>query len=84
MTGWGQVFDLFFQEQVKIINHARSGRSSKSFLGEGHWESVLREKPDFLFIQFGHNDQPGKGERATNPETDFRDNLRKYIDEARK
>ncbi len=44
---------------------------------------MLREKPDYVFIQFGHNDQPGKGERTTDPNGDFQDNLRKYIDDAR-
>jgi lysophospholipase L1-like esterase len=43
----------------------------------------LRDKPDYVFIQFGHNDQPGKGDRTTDPNGDFQDNLRKYIDEAR-
>lgn len=83
LTGWGQVFELFFNDKVKVLNHAQSGRSSKSFLREGRWEPVLREKPDFIFIQFGHNDQPGKGDRTTDPDSDFQDNLRKYIDEAR-
>ena len=83
LTGWGQVFELFFNDRVKVSNHAQSGRSSKSFLREGRWEPVLREKPDFIFIQFGHNDQPGKGDRETDPNGDFQDNLRKFIDEAR-
>lgn len=83
LTGWGQVFELSFNDNVKVSNHAKSGRSSKSFLREGLWEPVLREKPDFVFIQFGHNDQPGKGDRSTDPNGDFQDNLRKYIDEAR-
>lgn len=83
LTGWGQVFELSFSDKVKVSNHAKSGRSSKSFLLEGLWEPVLREKPDFVFIQFGHNDQPGKGDRATDPNGDFQDNLRRYIDEAR-
>jgi sialidase-1 len=81
-AGWGQVFGQFFNDRVTVVNHARSGRSSKSYLREGLWEPVLREKPDFVFIQFGHNDQPGKGDRTTDPDGDFQDNLRKYIDEA--
>lgn len=83
LTGWGQVFGECFNDRVTVLNHAQSGRSSKSFLREGRWEPVLREKPDFVFIQFGHNDQPNKGDRATDPNGDFQDNLRKYIDEAR-
>jgi len=83
LTGWGQVFGLYFHESVEIRNHAASGRSSKSFWAEGRWEPVLAEKPDYVFIQFGHNDQPGKGDRTTDPDRDFQDNLRKYIDGAR-
>jgi arylsulfatase len=83
LTGWGQVFGSHFQQSVEITNHAVSGRSSKSFLREGRWEPVLAEKPNFVFIQFGHNDQPGKGDRTTDPDGDFQDNLRRYVDDAR-
>lgn len=83
LTGWGQVFGESFDGSVTTLNHAASGRSSKSFLSEGRWEPVLAEKPDYVFIQFGHNDQPGKGDRATDPQGDFQDNLRRYVREAR-
>lgn len=74
-----------FSHEVVVINHAKSGRSSKSFIHEGHWKETLALRPDYVFIQFGHNDQPGKGEkRATNPEGDFRDYLRQYITDAKK
>lgn len=84
LTGWGQVFDEFFAEQVEVQNFALSGRSSKSFLRENRWQPVLDAKPDYVFIQFGHNDQPGKGDRTTDPKGDFRENLRRYIRDARK
>ena len=71
LTGWGQVFGLYFNDSVQVHNHAASGRSSKSFLKEGRWEPVLAEKPNYVFIQFGHNDQPGKGDRTTDPNTNF-------------
>src|SRR5689334_5798246 len=61
LTGWGQVLGESFDDKVEVLDHARSGRSSKSFLSEGLWMKVLEEKPDYVFIQFGHNDQPGKG-----------------------
>lgn len=83
LAGWGQVFGEFFKDAVEVRNFALSGRSSKSFLREGRWQPVLDAKPDFVFIQFGHNDQPGKDERTTDPETDFQEYLRQYIDEAR-
>lgn len=84
LTGWGQVFGEFFRDRVEVRNFALSGRSSKSFLRENRWQPVLDAKPDFIFIQFGHNDQPGKGDRTTDPNGDFRDNLRLYISDARK
>lgn len=83
LTGWGQVFGEYFDSRVEVLNHARSGRSSKSFQREGLWSKALEGRPDFVLIQFGHNDCPGKGDRSTNPESDFRDYLRKYIDDAR-
>lgn len=84
MAGWGQMLPEFFNDQVTILNHAASGRSSKSFINEGRWEKALREKPDYVFIQFGHNDAPGKGEdRTTDPAGNYRDYLRRYVDETR-
>ncbi|MFH1303710.1 MAG: rhamnogalacturonan acetylesterase [Planctomycetota bacterium] len=83
LTGWGQVFGEFFNDNVTILNHAASGRSSKSFIKEGRWKKAVAEKADYLFIQFGHNDCPGKGDRTTDPSTDFQEYLRQYIDEAR-
>lgn len=83
MTGWGQIFGEYFTDDVTILNHAASGRSSSSFIREGRWKKALAEKPDYLFIQFGHNDCPGKGDRETNPDTTFQQYLNQYIDEAR-
>ena len=60
------------------------GRSTKSFVEEGHWEEVLAERPDVVLIQFGHNDAPGKGpERETDAFTTYRENLARMVDEAR-
>jgi pectinesterase len=71
-------------DRYEVINLAQGGRSSKSFRDEGHWQKCLAAKGDWLLIQFGHNDCPGKGpERETNPNTTFRENLIRYIDEAR-
>jgi lysophospholipase L1-like esterase len=81
LTGWGQVLGERFTDRVKVVNHAKSGRSSKSFIAEGLWEKALAERPDYVFIQFGHNDCPGKGDRSTDPESDFRDYLNQYVDE---
>ena len=83
-SGWGSAFAELFDGQVSVRNFAVGGRSSKSFLGENRWRPVLAAKPSYVIIQFGHNDQPGKGpDRETDPATTFRDNLKRYVDEAR-
>lgn len=67
-----------------MVNLAKNGRSSKSFRDEGLWKPALAAKPDFILIQFGHNDQPGKGpDRETDPATTYRTNMTRYVDEAR-
>ena len=47
-----------------------NGRSSKSFIDEGRWDKVLSliKKGDYVFIQFGHNDEKPKADRHTDPE----------------
>ena len=76
--GWGQVLPELLTETIKVSNHAVNGRSSKSFITEGRWEAVLKtlKAGDFVFIQFGHNDQKYKDStRYTNPFTQYRYNL---------
>lgn len=82
MAGWGQTFHHFFQDHVVIINKAMGGRSSNSFIEEGRLEAILNEihPNDFLFIQFGHNDQKSYG---TEPYTTFQTSLTEYITGAR-
>lgn len=80
--GWGMVLQGYFTENVRIENHAKNGRSSKSFITEGRWQKVLdRMKPgDYLVIQFGHNDEKRKDSlRYTQPWGEFADNYRMFI-----
>jgi PelA/Pel-15E family pectate lyase len=82
--GWGPGFRASFDSRVEVLNFALNGRSSKSFRGEKRWEPVLAARPDYVLIQFGHNDGPGKGpDRETDPQTTFRENLARYVDEVR-
>jgi pectinesterase len=84
-AGWGGGIGGFFKKHVQIINCARGGRSSKSFINEGRLKKALAKKPDYLFIQFGHNDVPGKGDyRETDPDSTYMDYLKIYIRDARK
>ena len=82
--GWGPGLRASFGSKVEVINLAMNGRSSKSFRDEGRWAPALAAKPKYILIQFGHNDVPGKGpERETNAKTTYRENLSRYIHEAR-
>jgi lysophospholipase L1-like esterase len=82
--GWGTGFRAQFGADVAVVNLALNGRSSKSFRDEGAWAPALTSRPDYILIQFGHNDGPGKGpERETDPKTTYRANLIRYIEEAR-
>ncbi len=85
-TGWCQVLNEYFNESVKIENHAVNGRSSKSFIDEGRWNAVIDSlKPgDYVFIQFGHNDQKEYDTtRYTTPFGTYTANLKKFVTETR-
>ena len=83
--GWGMVLPGFFSEDIRIDNHAANGRSSRSFISEGRWEKVISKvkKGDYVFIQFGHNDEKADPTRHTDPGTTFDDHLRRYVNETR-
>lgn len=83
--GWGMMLKNFFTEDVVVDNHALNGRSSKSFIDEGHWQKVLDKiKPgDYVFIQFGHNDEKADAKRHTEPGSTFDDNLRRFVKDTR-
>ena len=80
--GWGEGFRASLKGPVTVTNIAKNGRSSKSFRDEGLWAKAL--PADYVLIQFGHNDEPGKGpDRETDPTTTYRANMIRYVDEAR-
>ncbi len=83
-TGWCQVFPAFVDQSVEIKNRAVNGRSTKSFIAEGRWKSVLDslQSGDYVFIQFGHNDQKIQDStRYTEPFTSYRKNLERFVRE---
>ena len=86
-TGIGQMFHRYVKNmQVQIENYAENGRSTKSFIDEGRMAVIYDRirKDDFLFIQFGHNDEkPEDPLRYADPETDFPVNLEKFVNVAR-
>ncbi|MBN2316034.1 MAG: family 43 glycosylhydrolase, partial [Sedimentisphaerales bacterium] len=54
--GWGQYIQEYFKDTIRVINLAKSGRSTKTFINQGLWAKTLETKPDIVLIQFGHND----------------------------
>ncbi len=84
--GWGMVFENFFDPGVKVINYARNGRSTKSFIDEGLWDAVKANiRPgDYVFVEFGHNDEKsGKPSVYAAAWGEYQDNLRLFIRTAR-
>ncbi len=84
--GGGQLLPMYFDPQVKVVNLAINGRSSKSFRDENRWQPVLeRMQPgDYVIIQFGHNDSKQDArDRFTGPFGSFKQNLERYVREAR-
>jgi lysophospholipase L1-like esterase len=83
-SGWGKGFQQLLSDRAACHNLAKGGRSSRSFRAEGWWQQCLEAQPDYLLIQFGHNDQPGKGpERESAADTEFREHLRQFVRESR-
>jgi lysophospholipase L1-like esterase len=87
VTGWGTPFEDFWDSTVTVCNRARGGRSTRTFISEGRWKQVADslEEGDYVFIQFGHNDEakePQYKERYT-PVPDYISNLVMMIREAR-
>ncbi len=85
-TGIGQIFHLFLKPGVKVENHAKNGRSTKSFIDESRLTPIYDKitEGDFLFIQFGHNDEKKQDPaRYTEPFSEYMGNLEKFINVAR-
>lgn len=85
-TGIGQVMNLFLKPEVRVENHAKNGRSTKSFIDESRLTPIYDKitAGDFLFIQFGHNDEKKNDpQRYTDPHSDYMVNLEKFVNAAR-
>jgi lysophospholipase L1-like esterase len=85
-TGWGMPLATFFDTAAVVIdNRAQNGRSTRTFLAENRWQPIVDalQPGDYVFIQFGHNDEADNyPDRYTSPE-DYRKNLSKFVAETR-
>ncbi|MGV3587781.1 MAG: rhamnogalacturonan acetylesterase [Adhaeribacter sp.] len=84
-TGWGMPFSYFFDSSVEVDNRAKNGRSTKTFIAEGLWQPVADnlQAGDYVFIQFGHNDEV-KTKKSYSTEEEFQTNLKRYVTETRR
>jgi lysophospholipase L1-like esterase len=88
-SGYGPGLCAHVTHEVNCVNMAKGGRSTSSYRAEGSWAQVLAElkrghfSANYVLIQFGHNDQPGKPGRSTDLATEFGPNLRRYVEEAK-
>lgn len=81
-TGWGEMLQTWFPpSDVVVVNHAVNGRSTRTFIEEGRWDAVLKQlRPgDYVFIQFGHNDQSEQKPKRYTPPEQFLTNLSQFI-----
>src|SRR5215218_2964461 len=83
-TGWGMPFTNFFDSTIEVDNRAKNGRSTKSFMAEGLWKPIVENlsEGDYVFIQFGHNDEV-KTKATYTTEEEFTKNLAQYINETK-
>lgn len=86
LTGWGVPLQDYFADDVVVANHAKAGRSSKSFVEEGSLGAIdnLIKAGDYLFVMFAINDSADdNSNRKTRPDSSFKAYLRLYVDAAR-
>ncbi len=86
-ASWGQMLPAMLDGTVAVANHARSGATLKSFLTDLRFDKLLSAvKPgDWLFIQFGHNDQKQEWPQTyVDAANTYPAYLRAYIAEARR
>lgn len=84
--GWGMLFPWFVDEsQVTVTNKAADGRSTLSFINEGRWQSVVDAlaEGDYVLIQFGHNDEKTSSDLHTDPQTTYKENLTRFVNETK-
>ena len=85
--GWGQGIELFVKDDVRVLNFAENGISTKSFIDEGRFDKLLSnvEKGDYVICSFGHNDEKQYDPlRYTTPFGTYQENLKYFKDEVTK
>ncbi|KRA75994.1 hypothetical protein ASD78_08590 [Lysobacter sp. Root667] len=85
-TGWGEHLAARFRPgTVRVVNHAKNGRSTRSFIEESRWQALLDglHAGDWVLIQFGHNDQSVEKPDRYTPLADYERNLAGFVADVR-
>ncbi|MEO8334944.1 MAG: rhamnogalacturonan acetylesterase [bacterium] len=85
-TGWGEKLGQYFRpDDVRIANRAMNGRSTRTFIAEGRWQAIADSlvAGDYVFIQFGHNDESPAKVGSYTPPDDFKRNLTRMVADVR-
>jgi lysophospholipase L1-like esterase len=84
-TGWGMAFAELFNDNVTVDNKAVNGRSTLSFINEKRWDEVEKglQAGDYLFIEFGHNDEKIDKKGVGTTLDEYKANLARFVLEAR-
>lgn len=88
-ASWGTELEKSMVDGCRVDNHARGGRSTKSFVDEGRWERMIAlvRPGDFVAFAFGHNDQKTEprlqGRLYAPPQGLYKEVLRRFVRETR-
>jgi lysophospholipase L1-like esterase len=83
-AGYGRGFCANFTAQVDCVNMAHGGASTRTFREDGFWDKAMATRPDYMIIQFGHNDLVSKEHTARQVELpQYAENLKRFVSEAR-
>lgn len=81
--GWGPGFCALLTPNVTCVDLAKNGRSTKSYIDEGLWQKAMDEHAQYVFMQFGHNDQKPAPALHADADGAYADNLRRFIRDVR-
>lgn len=86
VRGWGQALPQYLDENVKVQNEAKTGRSTRSYRQDGRWDELLSKaaKKDVLLIQFGAEDLRQADTATYASIANFEENLMQMVEEAQK
>jgi lysophospholipase L1-like esterase len=85
-TGWGEALQACFDPAtVRVENRAKNGRSTRTFIEEGLWRAIADslQSGDYVFVQFGHNDESREKVDRYTPPAAYRANLLRFVDDVR-